>query len=74
MFALNGTSGQVTVARALDSESTDPTTVVLTVAATDGGAPALFGTTNVTITVTGQFLHLFYFFVHIGFVKNIFVL
>ena len=50
VFAIHSTTGDITVAGALDFETTDEYTLEVTV--TDGGSPSLSGTATITITVT----------------------
>ena len=49
-FAINSTTGEITVASALDFETTDEYTLEVTV--TDGGSPSQTSTATLTITVT----------------------
>ena len=53
VFAINSTTGAITVAGALDFEST-PRSYSLVVTVTDGGSTPLSGTATITITVTDE--------------------
>jgi hypothetical protein len=59
MFEIDGTTGQITVARTIDRE-TDGDSMNMQVTATDGGTIPLSTNTNVYIQITGQFLHFFF--------------